>query len=770
MATQFSAADFGMAPSGAPSAEPVASGPWGAADFASPPPKPLEGPAQDTIWSSLKTAGGKVLDAVGYGAQQGWGAEPLGLSPETEQSLRDRGIFNDYQSGHVSYLKAASEGVIRGAAQIGDLVSRTLQLRPVTSAVSAAAAGLGTTGEEIQGTQEQIHGGHPGVVRQVLGWPFSAAGEILGATMEGFMPEFGMLPHGAPDIDLPRTAATARSVGVVGEGEAGAYDAAPLTPKNVQARAAAAQEAGIEPEPAVPAPQPGVSEAATPAVPTVDEVARRIDPETFNQYDALTAERDTLREQIESHQDERAASPEAEAARADIADLLGVEHEEPVEATIGRDTAFRASAPPDQIARLDAAYDRLDAVLARDTPEQAALRDRLTGVNLAMRDITPQMAEAMRNATDIMPDADEAAPTAEAAREAEKPDDQARKEAGKPKEAAGPQQTPAPVAAGSEAQAEVAPANVLGDETLGEGVKPAIARGFAADTRDEPQPQEGGGYTGGELRSGDEFDIADSISPDGPVPERVRVIKEGNGGTAIVTSDGHVIDLTGDLERGVPIEEAIARHLGHDTSGKNVKAAAEPATKPRYTNALRPTEGTGELATRGLSKGVEARAIEEGLASRFGDLPEYHRLSMADQAAKALDLIDKDYEGAKAIALGDKQPPKGILPETMYVAVEKHALAAGDVETLQQLATRSRLTTAATTMGQRIRTLGERDQASPVGAIQDVAAARAADLAKRGVDIGKATRETLDEARAEVRKAASGVDKFAEFLKSIECG
>lgn len=683
---------------GAPGApQSAGAGPWGAGDFAPKPTAPMEGPAQDTIWSSLKTAGARVLDAAGYGFQQGWGSEPLGLSADTEKSLRDAGWFNDFQSGHIGFSKTVNEALLRPAAAVADVAQRvgTGTLLAVSGAGGAAASA--------------IEGENPGIVRKTLAFPFGAAGEIAGASTEGFLPEFGMLPHGAgaiADSDMVRQTATARSVGVLGEGEAGAYDAAPLTPENTQARAAAAQEAGLEPEQSAPAPPAAAPEAAAPVIPTVDDVARRIDPETFGQYDSLTAERDSLRTELERHQEARSATPEAEAARTDIADLLGVEHDEPVEATIGRETAFRASASEAQITKLDDAFNRLETALSTDTPEQAALRDRLTGVNLALRDITPNMAQAVRNATDIMPDAGEATAKAE---EAAKPEagepEQAREEGGKAEPTPAQEKVEQAAAAGAspEAQAEVAPGNVLGNETIG-GQR--IARGFEADTRDEPQPQNVEGET--------------------------------------TTAESSVVQPEGEAAPG----------------------AERP--KPRYTNALRPTEGTGELATRSLAKGVEARAVEEGLASRFGDLPEYHRLSMADQAAKALELIDKDYESAKSIALGDKQPPKGLLPETMYVAVEKHALAAGDVETLQQLATRSRLTTAATTMGQRIRTLGERDQASPVGAIQDVVAARVADASRRG-DLAKATRETMDEARAEVRKAASSVDKWNDFLQSISC-
>lgn len=184
---------------------------------------------------------------------------------------------------------------------------------------------------------------------------------------------------------------------------------------------------------------------------------------------------------------------------------------------------------------------------------------------------------------------------------------------------------------------------------------------------------------------------------------------------------------------------------------------------------LKPVEGTGELKTRGLSQGVEAKAIENNLTTSFGDLPEYRSLSMEDQAAKAAELINSDYETARAVAMGEKPPPAGLLPESVLVAVEKKALQDGDIETLRQLATNSGLSAEATTMGQRIRTLAERDPSSPVGAIKTVQDARAAALEKRGTPLQKMKAETTKQIRSSVRKSASPVPTWTDFIRSIEC-
>src|SRR5258708_17502443 len=88
-------------------------------------------------------------------------------------------------------------------------------------------------------------------------------------------------------------------------------------------------------------------------------------------------------------------------------------------------------------------------------------------------------------------------------------------------------------------------------------------------------------------------------------------------------------------------------------------------TKAPPGGPLKAVEGTGETKVRSLSEGVEAKAIEEKLTSNFGDLPEYQAISMSDQAARSAAYLDKDYEGAKAVAMGQERPPKDVLPESI---------------------------------------------------------------------------------------------------------
>lgn len=197
---------------------------------------------------------------------------------------------------------------------------------------------------------------------------------------------------------------------------------------------------------------------------------------------------------------------------------------------------------------------------------------------------------------------------------------------------------------------------------------------------------------------------------------------------------------------------------------------AEPLPSVRTPRVLTP-KGEGERALSTLAAKVDALAVEKGLTKSLGDLPEYNKVNLAEQAAMATDLIKKSPEIAKQIAMGERLPPPKMLAESVFVAVEDAAIKAGDVATLQDLASRSNLSLQATAMGQRIRALGERNPESPVTIMRTVQAAREANVeAKSGVALPKAKAATVAEIKGEIRKAAPKKETWEGFIKSLECG
>jgi hypothetical protein len=693
---------FGNAPVQAPQVPPPPGTPAGLPTVNELFGAPQEGAAHDDVWSSVQDSGARILNAAGYGFESAWGGRPLGLNPDDDAALRKAGILPDYQTGHETFMQGANEAVIRPAASLADALWTGI----TAGLPGAVAGGAEQAAQEIQGPEAVTPGGQ---FRQALATPVGMIGELASGVTKGFYPELaeevgvgGAVTTAAARTARAADAVTARAAGVIGEGEAGYYEAQPLTPENASARTDAAEQAGIEP------PQP------QPPAPDVHALARRINPDTFEQYDALNYEAEQHRATIARLNEEREASPEVMAAKAGVNDLLGITPETAESGSVeGRLSAFAATAPDEAMARLDAAMGRLDRALTEDTPEMAEARDKLMDAQFAMRDLAPDVSAAYRQAREIAPQLPETMVEAEAqggrATEAEQKgatpqaaeltavaETQAAREVqGRETAAAG---------AGPEGQAEVAPPNVVG-EPLGEPGSIKAEEGAALARAQAPEAEQ----------------------PLAAAQEGAQAGEGGKAPTAVAESN-------------------------------------KPPTA-RYGN-LKAVEGTGETVTRGLSAGVEESAIERGLVNNFGDLPEYERVSMADQAKQAAELIGSDYETAKEVAMGTRQPPKGLLPESVFVGVEKRALAEGDVETLRQLATRSRLATAATTMGQRIRTLGERDASSPVGAIQAVTAARERAY---GAELTEAKAAAVREIKAEMKASASKPAAWDAFLSTLEC-
>lgn len=192
-------------------------------------------------------------------------------------------------------------------------------------------------------------------------------------------------------------------------------------------------------------------------------------------------------------------------------------------------------------------------------------------------------------------------------------------------------------------------------------------------------------------------------------------------------------------------------------------AGSGPGEDPRRAGLL-PVEGTGATRQRGLSAGVQRKAVVNKLATTIGDVPEYRAINMADQSDRAVALLESNPALARRVAMGEAPAPDGLLPESVFVAVENEAIMQGDVATIRDLAT-GKLTSEATTMGQRIRALGERDPESPVAAIKEVITVRMGGAKS----VPRATAETVALIRAQLRRVEVTRESWVKFLDSLRC-
>ena len=143
-------------------------------------------------------------------------------------------------------------------------------------------------------------------------------------------------------------------------------------------------------------------------------------------------------------------------------------------------------------------------------------------------------------------------------------------------------------------------------------------------------------------------------------------------------------------------------------------------------------------------------------------LSTYNQMNKADQIKAATEYVTENPEDALKVLQGTKEPPKGLLKNSLYVAMDN--LAMDDAGLARKLASLS-----STRYGQEISILTEVNPDSPVSAIKKVEQARVEGLKGRGIDVAKETTKIAKEVKESVRKAVSPRPAWEDFIKEIQC-
>lgn len=423
------------------------------------PPPPVVGTPEFDAWYA-QTPYGRINDAFRQGAKDGWGAEPLGIAPDTEDFLKKAGIFDDYANGQKNLVKQFNEAIIRPAVLLGQTAFRALN-----AGFGAFQSSVSRIGQETRGTQAGDVLDLPGLADTVASLPEA----FMGSPHPTGIPR----PAEVPKVDL----AKARDLGVIGEGEAGYAGTAerkPLDP-DLAAQALRSEEPASKPAEAdvtTAAPEP-----STPA-PDIHDVARQIAPDVFSEYDDLSTRRDTFGRWMQELRDgarEKAAAP----FEAEITDL-----------TARLEDATPRLAKKYQ-ARLDDLTTQRDAAVAdalrADNPDMARVRQAYQEADFRMRDLAPDVSAAYRDAEARIGPTEE--PVAE-------PVPAVRPSEGQAPAAETP--TEAPVAEGEPSVSPAAPGTAEPQLTVDEGTaksaepapaKPAPEAATAATDQPNSQPK-----------------------------------------------------------------------------------------------------------------------------------------------------------------------------------------------------------------------------------------------------------------------------------------
>jgi len=270
-----------------------------------------------------------------------------------------------------------------------------------------------------------------------------------------------------------------------------------------------------------------------------------------------------------------------------------------------------------------------------------------------------------------------------------------------------------------------------------------------------------------------------TIRPDGTASFNLEVSQEARGkgiGAQAVKAIEATIVKNGATKIQLPVKEesvGFFEKQGYKVTGdvkngiipmeKTLEAPAKKVIKP---NTMKPI-GTGETKVSTLGVGVEQKAVEKKLIESLSDLPEYKEMKFGEQSNKAVDMLIKDPERAKRIALGQEKSPAGLIPEAVFTAVENKAIADGSVDLINQLA-HSTLVGEATAMGQRISYLQNRNPDSPVSKIKELMEARKQALEEKlKKPYEKAIKDTVKQIQDKIVKPSK--NDWNKFIESIEC-
>lgn len=368
---------------------------------------------------------GRIMHAFGQGAAQGWGTDQVGLSPGTEQTLKNAGLFNDYQDTRTSIIKSFNEALIRPAATAYSALRHPLDT--LGMAWGATQGAVAQTGEEL---------GQPALGRDIASIPEAFGLEMPGRFIAGeHVPTAGAPSFAAQTVknfvarqQAPSAAelAQAKSSGIIGatddgvwqgtaEQPAGEPDTSTVAPigsaagelhnANLEAQGEtpntlappAAEEANAsEQEQQPPQPQPDIH-----------QVARSIDPQTMSKYDDLTQRQSTYRRWLDELNQDQVEKVTAEAPHTD--EITGIQQQiadlqaRTQDATPRLQKKYAARLQPlnDQLADLqekNQAY--IDENTSSDSDAMARVRAALAKNDYALRDISVPVSNAYKVAAE----------------------------------------------------------------------------------------------------------------------------------------------------------------------------------------------------------------------------------------------------------------------------------------------------------------------------------------------------------------------------------
>lgn len=259
----------------------------------------------------------------------------------------------------------------------------------------------------------------------------------------------------------------------------------------------------------------------------------------------------------------------------------------------------------------------------------------------------------------------------------------------------------------------------IGSTFVGGGSLPSVARAGAGGFVKAAVPVVASGAAGG---------VGNTLATN-PSADKGEILRNALiGGGAALAFAGGASALGAGLRRGRGVRQPELNEtgpVGASAAGMGTQDLRTPVVStsaniaPRSTGYNSIFEGSVPMA----AQRTEKVAIEKGLADGF-DLKATPNMNLAEQADKAYNLINDNYDAAKKIALGEVNAPGNLQPSAVYKAIEQKAAREGDAVTLHELATKSKIPGVGKQYGQFNAAFAFKDPESPLTAMEKIIKAR----------------------------------------------
>jgi len=244
----------------------------------------------------------------------------------------------------------------------------------------------------------------------------------------------------------------------------------------------------------------------------------------------------------------------------------------------------------------------------------------------------------------------------------------------------------------------------------------------------------------------------------------VRVNWKGKTFEGKITGEKPVRFRTGYVAREITTKEGIKKWMPWTSSAKYEVRAEKPTPLPE----IKPKRIKVPSEQLPVGEGKElASRLEKRIVERLSKAPEryktvtYKQMNKAEQIKKAVDYVVKNESEAMEVLMGKKEPPKGLLYNSIFLAMEEKAK--------QDTALAVRLASLrATRSGQEISILTEADKNNPVRFLSEIQRDRVKIIGGRE-KVVKYTKSLVKQGKKILSKNYTKVDEWENFIKSIQC-